>query len=145
MRLLHPTAVGHMTAEQRTFVDQAFAAGLEEGAFPSHRAAPEGDEDIVLAVMDVADLVGTRVEYVGFASYYVPGHMPLVWLDLLYVEPAFRRQSVATRLVASVMAAAQRDGLPFECGTLMSNAAMQALAVSLGLEGRSLVYRKEPV
>lgn len=136
MRLI-TTSVAEMTAEQRTFVDEGFAAGLAEGAFPPTREPPYDTSSIVLAVMGD--------EYVGFASFYIPDHYPIVWLDVLYVDPAFRRRSIATFLASGVMAFAQRENLPFECGTLMTNAAMQGLAASLGLEGSSILYRKEPV
>lgn len=136
MRLIS-TTVSALTAEQRTFVDESFAAGIDEGVFPASRSPAADTSDIILAVMgDV---------YVGFASFYIPDQVDLVWLDLLYVDPQFRRRSVATFLASGVMAFAQREGLPFECGTLVTNQAMQALAASLGLEGTSILYRKEPV
>lgn len=126
-----------LSDEQRAFVNACFIAGQAENAFPAHRSPPADGETVILAAVDD--------EYAGFASFYIPEHIPLVWLDLLYVEPAYRRRSVGTILAAGVMAFAQREGLPFECGTLVGNEAMRALAASLGLEGSSILYRKEPV
>ena len=131
------SSVAELNDEQRAFVDSSFAAGKAEGAFPAHRNPPGDGDTFIFASIDG--------EYVGFASFFIPEHIGVVWLDLLYVEPVYRRRSVGTVLAAGVMAFAQREGLPFECGTLVSNEAMQSLAKSLGLEGSSILYRKEPV
>jgi GNAT superfamily N-acetyltransferase len=131
------TVVDSLNDEQRAFVDAGFAAGKAEGAFPAHRSPPGDGDTYVFAAVDG--------EYAGFASFFLPEHIPVVWLDLLYVDPVHRRRSIGTILAAGVMAVAQREGLPFECGTLVSNQAMQSLAASLGLEGNSILYRKEPV
>lgn len=131
------TVVFALNDEQRAFVEAGFSAGKADGAFPAHRSAPDDGDTYIFATVDA--------EYAGFASFFVPEHVAVVWLDLLYVDPAFRRHSVGTILAAGVMAFAQREGLPFECGTLTSNRAMQALAASLGLDGTSILYRKEPV
>lgn len=108
-------------------------AGQAEGAIPKDRAELTGDESAVFAI----DAAGGMV---GGAVFFQPDGHPNLWLDILYVAPAWRRRGIGRYLVAEVLDQARiMDLRGVEFGTLTTNAAMQALGAMCGFE-QSAVY-----
>jgi GNAT superfamily N-acetyltransferase len=112
----------------RIEAERFFAAMEAEGALPT-REPISGGEDCIFAMA----VTGQAWRPVGMATHYQPEGWDALWLDLLYVEPAYRRRGVARRLIAEVVSRADLLGLPrVEFGTMIDNGPMQALAVASG-------------
>lgn len=131
------TGLNSLDPIEYSFVLNGFAQGIADNNFPHWREGPDNEEMVAIASLN--DLP------IGFATFYHAGRPERVWLDLLWVEPESRRNSVGTHLVAAVLAYGERHGLAVEFGTLLGNEIMQKMAASLGLEPYTVGYRKEPV
>ena len=97
---------------------------LREGRYPD-RPAPDGDSQIIYC----RDPAG---EVVAFTTYYETDGGSL-WLDVLWIEEAWRRKGVATVLLNIVMADAIAGGLKsVMLGHLPDNEAMAVLMTKAG-------------
>ena len=110
--------------------------GQEEGTIPAHRTPLDENEEAVFVCVD------DRMEnvIVGGAIFYQPEGHDMLFLDILYVSPADRRQGIGTALVRRVCAIAAERGIgKVEFGTLVTNQRMQALGRSLGFSDYALM------
>lgn len=91
------------------------------GTIPATRSEPSGDEGVYW--------LGPASAPVGFVTIVGSGDV-VVWIDILWVAPAVRRQGAATALLDAVI----RDypGRPIQFGTNVNNEAMRALARRVG-------------
>ncbi|HEV7278429.1 MAG TPA: GNAT family N-acetyltransferase [Devosiaceae bacterium] len=110
--------------EIAAWVADSLREGQRRGFF-SLRCELSGAESCAVIGVD-----GT--ETAGFATFWHPrvGH-DFVWIDLLWVEPPFRRRGIGTALIKAVL---QAHAAPFRIGfgSLVGNAPMHALAASMG-------------
>lgn len=107
-----------------------------EGVIPPERPEPTGVERAVFACVGAV----APAYAIGMAVYYQPEGMECLFLDLLYVQPRFRRAGVALELIDRCVKAAVRDKRPcVELGVMMHNAPMLALTEKCGF-GNGRVY-----
>ncbi len=91
-------------------IDAAYATGQAEGVFTRHRHAPTGDEQ--------AAVFGDPAAPDGFALFYEAGPRRL-WLDLIWVRPTHRRQSIGGLMMAAIREHAKAMGYErIELGTI---------------------------
>lgn len=77
---------------------------------------------------------------VAWAVFYQPEDYGKIWLDVIFVEPKFRRLGLGMSLLMKVMIAARERGLAgVSLGTGCDNSAMQALARQAGFASDHLV------
>ena len=119
------------------FVHNGFQEGQKAGDYPNYREGPTNEEMVAL--------ISHNNQPLGFATFYHAGSPERVWLDLLWVSPDVRRQSIGTNLLGAILAYGERHGMAVEFGTLSSNEIMQKMAKSFGLEPYTVGYRKEPL
>lgn len=108
--------------------------GQDEGAIPKERVDVEAGESAIFATHAGRPFAA--------AIFFEPEDhpYPLLFLDVLYVEPGYRGCGVGTTLLRMVCAQAERRGIRrVEFGTLMSNAAMQALGRRAGFRDHALM------
>lgn len=114
----------------------AFAEQRDHGNFPADRRVPNGDEQ--------AWVVFDGEMPVGFATHYQPSTDPMMWLDLLFVDPDWRKQGVGAELMALVESMARQNGcVRVEWGTGYGNDRMKALTAKVGGEMVGHYYRKD--
>ncbi|WP_449255162.1 GNAT family N-acetyltransferase [Bosea sp. (in: a-proteobacteria)] len=90
-------------------VDAAFATGQAEGVFTRHRLPPTGDEQ--------AAVVGDPAAPDGFALFY-EARPRCLWLDLIWVSPTHRRQSIGGLMMTAIREHAKAMGYErIELGT----------------------------
>jgi GNAT superfamily N-acetyltransferase len=107
------------------YVASSFVFGQAVGAFPLDRDGPTGGECCVLAVTQWQTPI-------GFATFYETGHGK-AWLDLVWVEGAYRGKGLGKKLLTAARREAAAMGLTrLEFGTQLDNAAMRGLAASVG-------------
>ncbi|NTF32327.1 GNAT family N-acetyltransferase [Rhizobium skierniewicense] len=94
-----------------------------EGIIPANRKSLTGDETAILARFATQDGFINQ----GISVFY-EADAGLVWLDLLYVEPEYRRQNIGWHLIEETRAfAVQQRFREIALGTMASNAPMRAL------------------
>jgi len=125
-------------ADSMEFARRAIRAGIEEGAFLPEFSEPTGTEQAAVAY----DAAG---KIIGIATYYRPDDTNFLWLNMLWVVPECRRQTIGSHLVSAVIAAAARAELPINLGVLVTNTDAARLYESLGFVPESVTYRKDPV
>jgi GNAT superfamily N-acetyltransferase len=115
------------------WVRSRFRLGIEAGAWPEYRSAPDGREPVVVIDND------TRSLPAGFATYLLPyPRRAFVWIDLIWVEPTFRRQGIASALLRAI--GDKHGPCHLQFGTLADNAPMNALAQRLGWRAHATTY-----
>jgi GNAT superfamily N-acetyltransferase len=118
------------------YVASSFVFGQAVGAFPLDRDGPTGGECCVLAVTQWQTPI-------GFATFYETGHGK-AWLDLVWVEGAYRGKGLGKKLLAAARREAAAMGLTrLEFGTQLDNAAMRGLAASVGYGERYTIMSLE--
>lgn len=118
--------------------ERFFVAMQAEGVLPP-REPIGGGEDCIFAMA----ISGQAWRPVGMAVHYQPEGWTSLWLDLLYVEPDFRRLGVGRKLVTAVMQRADMLGLPkVELGAMLDNQPMQSLAFSFGFENTRVDFSR---
>ena len=134
--LLHMRHIRRLRDDRavRTLVLDRFRAAQSDGVIPP-RPAPEDDDPLVTA------LAGETIA--GFAVYQLCTHKR-VWLDVLWVEPAFRRRGVGTQLLHEVELATRRLRYRTVClGHEQDNAAMVSLMERTGWQVDHIVRARE--
>jgi GNAT superfamily N-acetyltransferase len=126
IRFLDPLADDEIAL---AYIASSFVFGQAVGAFPLDRDGPTGGECCVLAVTQWQTPI-------GFATFYETGHGK-AWLDLVWVEGAYRGKGLGKKLLASARREAAAMGLTrLEFGTQLNNAAMRGLAAGVGFVDR---------
>lgn len=105
------------------YARRCFQTAQAEGAIPANRSSLSGDETVLIARRATQD----RYLNLGISVFYEP-EPELLWLDLLYVEPEFRRQNIGFSLVEATrnFAVEQRYGR-LSLGTMPGNHPMLSL------------------
>lgn len=115
-----------------TYAQRCMEKAQAEGAVPANRKALTGDETAIVARFATQDGFIKQ----GISVFYEaePG---LIWIDLLYVEPEYRRRNIGWHLIEETRSfAVQQRFQEISLGTLASNAPMRALmAKAPGLFG----------
>lgn len=118
----------------KAFVLDRFRVAQLATAIPP-RPAPSGDDSVVVALN-----VGN---FAGFATY-CPSTGKQLWLDVLWVEPDYRRRGIAMQLLHEVeLTARRRHFRGVALGHETGNAAMIALMERTGWPVDHIVRRKE--
>jgi len=108
----------------RTFIHDRTRQAQLAGAIPD-RAMPEDDSMATIAVTP-------SNHWAGFATWYETNTKQL-WLDVLWVDPAWRRRGVAMRLLEAVRQASRQAKLRgVATGHFEGNAPMVALMQRAG-------------
>lgn len=110
------------------FAETAFDAGIAEGAFPPDCPSPAAHHSAAYAH------AGGAVS--GLATYICDGHA--LHVELLWVAPAHRCQGIGGRLLAAIIAEAERAGLPVKLGVLVGNTGAARLYRRLGFVAVSI-------
>jgi len=105
----------------------------DEGVVDDLRNGPFDDSEAIFAE-------GPAGIY-GMALFFQPVEQNYLWLDLLYVTPAVRRQGIGSALIDAVVNNGKVRALPVELGTFKTNTAMQRLCESLGFSAQAIIYR----
>jgi len=114
----------------------AFAEQRDYGNFPADRRVPNGDEQVWVVYDDQMP--------VAFATHYQPSTDPMMWLDLLFVDPDYRRQGIGGELLALVGSQARQDNCTrVEWGTGVGNERMQGLTTKADGQMVGHYYRKD--
>lgn len=139
------TSVSPLIPEWKVQADRFMECMFAERALPDDRAPLTGNEDAIFAIRSdhgAAGSRGTTIQPVGMAVCYQPEGWDGYWLDLLYVDPAYRRQGIGRELIEATVRKATTLGLPFvELGVLAKNQRMWTLAHA-ALFSDSVVYLK---
>jgi GNAT superfamily N-acetyltransferase len=144
--------VNHLRDDEKlmTWARRCFRQGIEAGAWPDYRHAPDGNERVVVIEHDTPQRLGLGTERpegqsangtapLGFATYFFPyPRKSFIWIDLLWVEPAFRRQGIATALLRAI--GDEHGPCHLQFGTIAENAGTHALAESLGWRAHATIY-----
>ena len=112
-----------LTGNVLTYALRCMEKAKSEGCVRAQRATFTGSEMAIVARYPTQDGFIRR----GISVFYEaePG---LVWLDLLYVEPEFRRQNIGWQLIEKTRSfAVQQRFREIALGTLTSNAPMRSL------------------
>ena len=100
-----------LKATMRDYVDQTWGwRESEQQARFADEFTPEHDRIIVLAGVDIGVLA-------------VEHRADEVFIDKLYILPAYQRRGIGTRLIRDVLAEASREGLPVRLRVLKVNPA----------------------
>lgn len=108
--------------ELMVFTQLALNLGKNEGAYPRNRNGATGGESCIAIKQDGS--------FVAFATFWQPDETAaLMWLDLLWVNHAARRQGLGSMLVRRVKEAAiAAKCTVLQFGTMTNNYQMRALA-----------------
>jgi GNAT superfamily N-acetyltransferase len=106
--------------------DKLFSLMIFEGRIAEDPDPPTAGERAIFAV--------NQFNYtVGMSVFYYPADNALTWLHLLYVEPAYRRQGIASELIRLTAQAGQDDGrVRIGLGVPFKNYDMMSLAKTCG-------------
>lgn len=111
-----------------------FVEGLQEGWFPASRRTPNGNESCVWVELSTG--------IVGFITFYQPDHRPMVWVDLVWVDPPLRQRGYGAVMLDTIIEQCRAKKIEnIELGTLLHNDAMQALAEGRNFKAQSVSYR----
>lgn len=112
--------------------------GSEEGVMPDDRTPITEEEDAIFACVDDGSVENGIV---GGAVFFNPeSHPEMLFLDVLWVSPDYRRKGIGRALIQRVCAIAAERGLAkVEFGTLVTNSAMQGLGRALGFSDYALM------
>lgn len=109
----------------RTFVHDRTRQAQRAGVLPADRSVPADDSGVAVAVAPSG-------HWAGFATFYETTDGRL-WLDVLWVEDAWRRRGVGLQLLEAVRTAARNGGLKgVACGHLEGNGRMVGLMQRAG-------------
>lgn len=123
-------------AEIMALVLDRYALGIELGVFERSDAGPDADCEAMVAV----DPGGKAL---GFATFYEIEDGERLWLHLLWIDEAWRRQGIASELLEEVeMLAEVRGYASVLLGRSESNAAMAALLERAGWAVDQIVHGK---
>ncbi len=115
-------------------VKLAFNEGVSAGAFPEDRAEPSGEES-------VAWISGSS-KVVAFATFYETDHGKM-WIDVLWVDPGFRREGKAATLIAAIEAHASALGYgKIAMGVKADNGTMIHTAIAASFNAAGIVMEK---
>lgn len=116
------------------YVNRCFTTGMSLGFYPEGRARPTGGEHVIV--------VRDGEELIGFATFYPIDHAgSVMWLDLVWVEPKWRRAGVGRALCVAVRERTLESKLgAVSFGTGIDNEAMAGVGRKLGFEPRSVVF-----
>jgi RimJ/RimL family protein N-acetyltransferase len=116
--------------------------GQQEGAIPADRHDIEASEAAIFAFAKTP--LGDRTA-IGCAVFYQPDGHDLLFLDVLFVSQAFRRQGIARELIERICLVAAEMGLPkIQFGTFFSNAAMRAVGARCGFTDEAVYMSRRP-
>jgi GNAT superfamily N-acetyltransferase len=116
--------------------------GQQEGAIPVDRHDIEASEAAIFALTNTT--LGDRTA-IGCAVFYQPDGRDLLFLDVLFVSQAFRRQGIARGLIERVCLVADEMGLPkVQFGTLSGNAAMRTVGARCGFAEEAVFLSRRP-
>jgi GNAT superfamily N-acetyltransferase len=116
----------------RRHILQSIRAAQDAGDVPRDRSNPDGDEWVLW--------IGPPAAPLAFAIFYDVGRERM-WLDILHVVPAARRQGLATRLIERAAEASKKLGSRrLLLGTVVLNTSMQALVAKLGFGQIAINY-----
>lgn len=114
------------------FIHERFSIGQDQGYYPAHRAGPAGGEEAV-----VASQAGEKL---GFATFYWPYEdRKFCWVDLVWVEKAYRGRGIGTLIMEEVVHLVSGPGVTIQVGTDLTNTAMRQIAVGCGFAERSVI------
>ncbi|WP_107341053.1 GNAT family N-acetyltransferase [Agrobacterium pusense] len=105
------------------YAQNCMERGQAEGAIPANRRPLTGHETALIARRATQD----GFPRLGVSVFYEP-EPGVLWLDMLFVEPEFRRQNVGWHLLLETRSfAVSQQFREMSFGTLMTNAPMRAL------------------
>lgn len=111
------------TGSTLAYARRCMEKGQHEGAIPANRSVLTGDETAIVARFATQDGYLNQ----GISVFY-EAEPNVVWLDILFVEPEFRRRNVGWHLLEETRAFAVRQRFKeITLGTLSSNMPMRAL------------------
>ncbi len=111
------------TGKTLAYAQRCMEKAQAEGAVPANRKALTGDETAILSRFATQD----GFINLGISVFYEP-EPGLIWLDLLFVEPEYRRRNIGWHLLEETrLFAVQQRFQEISLGTLASNAPMRAL------------------
>lgn len=106
--------------------DHLFSLMILEGRIVEDPDPPTAGERAVFAVNEFDYAVGMSV-------FYYPNDNRLAWLHLLYVDPNYRRQGIASELIRLTAQAGRDDGrVRIGIGIPYKNQDMMRLATAFG-------------
>lgn len=125
------------------YAQKCMERGQAEGAITANRRPLTGHETALVARRATQD----GFLRLGVCVFYEPDP-GVLWLDMLFVEPEFRRQSVGWHLLLETrLFAVSQHFRELSFGTLLTNVPMRALMrrepgffVSYEMDGQSLVF-----
>ncbi len=125
------------------YAQKCMERGQVEGAIPANRRPLTGHETALIARRATQD----GFLRLGVSVFYEP-EPGLLWLDMLFVEPEFRRQNVGWQLLLETRAhAVSQQFREMSFGTLLTNMPMRALVrrepgffMSAEVHGPALVF-----
>lgn len=111
------------TGKTLAYAKRCMEKSQAEAAIPANRKDLTGDETAIVARFATQD----GFINLGVSVFYEP-EPGLVWLDLLFVEPGYRRRNIGWHLLeATRLFAVEQRFQEIAFGTLASNAAMRGL------------------
>lgn len=118
-----------------TSVARLFAKAVKDRELDGRRMPPDGNEIILW--------IGDENLPLGFATFYEPANrVGTLWLDILYVVPALRKQGLGFRLLLAVKEEGKKLGhLDLMLGTATHNLTMHRMAKSLGLHTCDVIMK----
>lgn len=124
----HPMLFGAVT-------DQLDAA-KQRGEFPGRVRGADRD--------DACLYYGEDGDPIAFVTWH-DTDLPLTWwLDVVLVQPSYRRQRIAKRLIGSVVRLARMNNCNLRCGINEDNFASRALFGAAGFVPHHIVYALPP-
>jgi GNAT superfamily N-acetyltransferase len=122
----------------RIEAERMFGQMQAEGVLPEREPLSGGEDAVFAMAVD-----GRTWRPIGMAVHYQPEGWDALWLDLLYVEPGFRKRGIARRLIDEVAARADILDLPrIELGTTWENRPMQNLAIATGFDNTRVDFAR---
>ncbi len=114
----------------------SLAAAQAAGDMPARHAPPPRESSIVF-------WIGTKRGLTAYASVFEPFD-GVIWLDVLWVAPAYRGRGLGKAMVATVAAIARDNGMKkMEFGTQPENAGMRGLGALLGFSDKAVVMGRQ--
>jgi GNAT superfamily N-acetyltransferase len=115
---------------------ERFFEGRDLGLFDRVMEPPDGSEECI-----VITEAGAPPTLAAFLTHYRPlERRDFVWVQLLWVDPSYRRRGLATRMLKD-LSDLLPAGAEIGFGSMTGNAPMRALAAKLGFAEHSLNFR----
>lgn len=135
------TYVSLSVAKWKSAGDATMEKMFDEDVLPPDRERLTGTENAIFALDEENGRAG---EIAGMLVFFRPEQDPdLLWLDLVYVAPDYRRQGIASVMIHHVAEFASAVGTErLELGTALNNAPMIALAQRAGFADTSVYFKR---